>query len=127
MEVLHSLQGCPLSGKQWMKMIDKISIDDLGFSTNTHDGCIHKRSDLEGTIFILRQADDFPIETTDQAVAKGITRRIGERVKFQHEENLPITFLGLVEDHNGADIRQFNDSILVSAKGCDTWLGQGIS
>ena len=31
MEVLHSLQGHPLSGKQWMKMIDEMSIDDLGF------------------------------------------------------------------------------------------------
>ena len=37
MEVLHSLQGCPLGDEQWMKMIDEISIDDLGFSATTHD------------------------------------------------------------------------------------------
>ena len=37
MGVLHSLSGHPLSGKQWMKMTNETSIDDLGFSTTTHD------------------------------------------------------------------------------------------
>ena len=45
------------------------------------------------------------------------TGRIGEQVKFQHEENPPITFLGLAEDHNGTDTQQFNDSVPMSFEG----------
>ena len=117
MEVLHSLQGHPLSGKQWMKMIDKIPINDISFSTTAHDRCIHKRTDSEGTILILRQVDDFLIGTTDKSIAERITKRVGEQVKFQHEENLPTTFLGLAEDCDGADVKQFNESVLMSSKG----------
>ena len=61
MEVLHSLKGHPSSGKQWMKMVEKMLIDDLGFSATTHDQCAHKRTDSDGTILILRQVDDFLI------------------------------------------------------------------
>ena len=88
------------------------------FNTTTHDGTICKRNDSEGTILVLRQADDFPIDTTDQAIAERITKQIGGRVKFQHEENLLMIFLGLVGNHSGADIRQFNKSILMSSKKC---------
>ena len=44
MEVLHSFQEHRLSGKQWMKMIDNVLIDDLGFSATTHDQCICKKN-----------------------------------------------------------------------------------
>ena len=117
MKVSHSLQRHPLSGKLWMGMIDKILIDDLGFSTTAHDQCIHKRTDPEGTILILRQVDDFLIGTTDESIAERITKRIGKRVKFQHEENLPMTFLGLAEDCNGVNVEQFNNLIPMSSKG----------
>ena len=99
-------------------MVDKISINDLGFLTTTHDGCICKRTTSEGTISIPRQVDDCLIGTTDKSIVERITKRIGKRVWFQHEENPPITFLGLAEDHNGVDIRQFNDSVPMSSKGC---------
>ena len=49
MEVSLSLQGHPLSGKQWMKMMDKIPIDDQGFSTTMLNRCVHKRTHSEGT------------------------------------------------------------------------------
>ena len=75
---------------------------------------------------IPRQVEDFLIGTTDESIAKTITKRTGKRVKFQHKENLPITStkvqgwasetricfdvaLGLVEDHCGADAKEFND------------------
>ena len=122
MKVSHSLQRHPLSGKLWMGMIDKILIDDLGFSTTTHDLCIHKRTDSEGTILIPREVDDFLIGTTDKFIAERITERIGKQVKFQYEENPPTTFLGLAEDHDGADVRQFNDSIPMQSKGCAKWM-----
>ena len=117
MAVLHSLQGHPPSGKQWMEMMDEISIDDPGFSTIAQDRCVCKRTNSEGTILILRQVlDDFSVGTTDQTVAQRITKWIGERVKFQHKENPPITFLGFVDDCNGVDIKQFNDSVSMTPK-----------
>ena len=75
MEVPHSLQGHPLSGKQQMEVTDKILINDLGFSMTTHDGCTCKRTDWEGTISILQQVDDFPIGTTNQATAESHNMR----------------------------------------------------
>ena len=41
--VKHVLQGHPKSGKMWMKMIDNILINQLGFRTTTHDCCIYIR------------------------------------------------------------------------------------
>ena len=81
-----------------------------------------KRTDSNGPVSILQQVDDFLIGTMDKSIAERITERIGERVEFQHEENLPIIFLGHAEDLNGVDIRQFNDSILMSSKGHIEWM-----
>ena len=111
MEVLHSLHGHLLSGEQWMKMIDEILINDPGFSATTHDQCIHKRTDSCQTVSILRQVDDFLAGTSDKSIAERIAGKIGKQVKFHHEENPPNTFLGLVEDCNGVDVK------LMSAKG----------
>ena len=86
MEVLQSHQGHVLSGEQWMKTIDKILDDDLGFSTTTHDGCICKRTNSEGFILISRQVDDFLIRTTDKSITERIAKQISERVKLQHEK-----------------------------------------
>ena len=117
MEVLHSSQGHPLSGEQWMQMIDDILVNKLGFTTTTHDRCIYKQITKSGeTIFLLRQVDDILIATNNQAIAESITKRTGEHVKFKHEQELPITFMGIVEDYNGCDVSQFKDSILLSSK-----------
>ena len=35
--ILHSLQGHPASGRNWMKLMDDVSINTLGFTTTTHD------------------------------------------------------------------------------------------
>ena len=79
MEVLHSLQEHPSSGKQWMKMIDKILIDDLGFSTTTHDQCVCKRTDSEGTVTIPRQDDDFSLEPqTIPLLKESLSRSVNE-------------------------------------------------
>ena len=116
MEVLHSPLGHPPSDcEQWMKMIDKISIDDPGFSRIPHNQCICRRTDSEGTVLILRQVDDFPIGTKDKETAKRSANQIGERVKFKHEKDMPITFMGLVDDCNGAEIEQCNDLTLMSS------------
>ena len=35
--IVHSLQGSPTSGRNWMHLVDSILIKDLGFTTTTHD------------------------------------------------------------------------------------------
>ena len=100
-----------------MKPTDEISIDDLGFQTTTHERCVCKTTDSEGTILILRQVDDFPVGTTKKSIAKRRTKQFGKRVKFQLEENPPITFLGLAEDCNGVDVKKISNSILMSSGG----------
>ena len=62
-----------------------------------------QKKDSKGMILIPWQVDDFPIGTTDESIAGRITERICEQVKFQHEENPPIAFLGLAEDHDGVE------------------------
>ena len=76
--------------------------------------CVNTRINAEGTILVLRKVDDIPIYNTDQAAAERLTKRIGEKVKFEHEEELPIKYLCLAEDYNGVDINQCDDSILMS-------------
>ena len=117
MDVLHSLQGHPLGGKQWMKMIDNIPLDKLGFTTATHDRCTHKKVAKQGeTVFSSRQVDDILTAAKNQTTAESITKRTGEHVGFKHEKELPIAFEGTVADHNGCDVSQFKDSILLSSK-----------
>jgi hypothetical protein len=41
--IQHSLQGHPESGKMWMRMIDRILNEDLGFTITTHDRCIYTK------------------------------------------------------------------------------------
>ena len=37
-------------------------------------------------------------------------------MKFEHEDLLPITFMGLVCNYNGVDIEQYLDAISISAE-----------
>ena len=41
--IYHALQEHPESGKIWMKFIDNIIINQLGFHTATHDRCMYRR------------------------------------------------------------------------------------
>ena len=80
--LLHSLQGHPESGKMWMKLIDRILIIDLGFSTTTKDCCIYKKKIEEHIILLLRQVDDFCCSCTDEQDAKNIYNLIGTKIQF---------------------------------------------
>ena len=57
--VHYTLQGHPESGKMWMKMINQIIIDELGFQTTKHDRCIYMRVRDGETQLMLRQVYDF--------------------------------------------------------------------
>ena len=41
--VQHLLQGHPESGKMWMKLIDKVLLDQLGCISIIHDRCIYRK------------------------------------------------------------------------------------
>ena len=96
-----------------MKLIDKVLIKDMGFTSTTHDRCVY-RIDWEGKmVLVLRQVDDFMIACTKEKIASDITNIIGTKVRFKSEEKrgeIPIQFLGLVDDYNGVDINQTDSS-----------------
>ena len=54
--VYHALQGHPESGKMWIKLINNIIINELGFHTTTHDrvaGILHTQKSMVGRISCL--------------------------------------------------------------------------
>ena len=52
--VHHSLQGRPESGKMWMRLIDRILIKEMDFTSTTHDRCIYKRDNIfNETVLII--------------------------------------------------------------------------
>ena len=67
--VHHALQGHPESGKMWMKMIDDILINQLGFRTTTHDYCIYIRERDGQVQLLLRQIDNFCTGMTSEKAA----------------------------------------------------------
>ena len=67
-------------------------------------------------ILLIWQVDDICLACLNEQLAKDITNQIGERVKFEHEDSLPIIFMGLVRDYNGVDIEQYSNAISISAE-----------
>lgn len=68
---------------------------------------------------MMRQVDDFMITCTDENMAKNIRNIIGTKIRFETEKNrgeVPIEFLGMVDDYNGVDINQTDQLVEMSAK-----------
>ena len=91
----------------------------MRFTSTTHKRCVY-RIDWEGKmVLVLRQVDNFMIACTKEKIASDITNIIGTKVRFKSKEKrgeLPIQFLGLVDDYNGVDINQTDSYIKMSAK-----------
>ena len=107
--VNHALQGHPESGKMWMKMINEILINQLGFRTTTHDRCIYIREKDGQVQLILRQIDDFCAAMTSEKASRNLFNDIGIKIQFPKEKEdgtIPFEFLGIVTDYNGVDIIQ---------------------
>ena len=98
--IQNCLQGHPSSGHLYMKLIDKI-LGELGFTSTVHDRCIY-RAEIDGKLVLaMRQVDDFLLACEDEQLAKTITTQIGVKIRFKSEEeenDIPITFMGLVDD-----------------------------
>ena len=117
--VHHALQGHPESGKMWMKMIDKILINQLGFRTTTHDRCIYIRERDGQVQLLLRQIDDFCTGMTSEKAARDLFNNIDVKIQFLSEKEdgkIPFEFLGVVTDYNSVDIIQTPDYIKMSCK-----------
>ena len=123
--VKHALQGYPESGKMWMKMIDDILIKELGFRTTTHDRCIYLQK-RDGEIqLLLRQVDDFMLETISEKAARDLFKDIGVKIQFLSEKEANIIlfkFLEVVKDYNGVDVKQTLDYIEMLCKSYLLWL-----
>ena len=115
----HALQGHPESGKIWMKMIDNILINQLGFRITTHDRFIYIRERDGQVQLLLRQIDILCTRMTSKKVARDLFNDIGVKIQFPSEKEdnkIPFEFLGVVTDYNGMDIIQTLDYIKVSCK-----------
>ena len=79
--VQHCLQGHPESGKQWMRFIDNILINEIGFKTTTHDRCIYRKVMADGEpVYCLRQVDDFMLSCNREKTARDIFDTIGRKM-----------------------------------------------
>jgi hypothetical protein len=68
----------------WMRMIDRIPIEEVGFTTTTHDRCIYTKQ-IDGKTIILWQVDDFMLGCTDESIARNIYNIIGTKIRFKTE------------------------------------------
>ena len=118
--VQHCLQGHPESGKQWMRFIDNILINEMGFRTTTHDRCIYRKLMADGEpVYCLRQVDDFMLSCNREKTARDIFDTIGRKMQFDTEREqgiVPMEFLGIVNDYNGVEIKQTPYYIEMSCK-----------
>ena len=113
--VLHALQGHPESGRLWEQHISKIlESPEFKFKSTTHDKAIY-RGEFNGVpILLLRQVDDFALATPSEDIAKAIYARIGKALQLPKESNPPFSYLGLLDDFNGVDVRQYSDRTVLS-------------
>ena len=118
--VLHALQGHPESGRLWEVHINKIlQSPEFGFKCTTHDRSIYSATIDNEHVLLLRQVDDFALACSNEALAKRIYSQLGERLRLPTETTAPFKYLGLLEDFNGINVRQCDDSIAIS---CQTYI-----
>ena len=101
-----------------MNHIDKI-LPNTGFIKAKHDHSIYKMEHSEGTIYLLRQVDDFVLACRYESTSINLYNQIGLALQRPVEKDknfIPFTKLGLVNDFNGIDIHQCKDYIEISSE-----------
>jgi hypothetical protein len=111
--VRRALQGHPESGRLWETHINKILVN-MGFITTTHDKTIYKTTYNGETVYMLRQVDDFALACKQEETAKAIYKHIGQKLRLPKEDKDPFSYLGLIHDFNGIDVKQTTDYIQIS-------------
>jgi hypothetical protein len=118
LKVNKALQGHPEAPRLWHKHIDKILIQELGFTATTHETCLyHKKIDGD-IILLLRQVDDFSIASTNPAHCEKVRQDIESRMQN------PLNDLGVIKRFNGIDILQTRDFVKIS---CETYIDKIVS
>ena len=77
------------------------------------------RERKRGQPVLLRQVDDFALATPNEELAKLIYDRIGQQLQLPSEEAVPFKYLGLLEDFNGLNVKQYRDCNVVS---CESYI-----
>ena len=113
--VQHALQGHPESGMLWERHISGV-LSDLGFKHTTHDRSIYSADWNGAKILLLRQVDDFALASPHEDIAKDVCNRIGRALQLPSEKEPPFSCLGLLDDFNGLDVHQHNNSIEISCQ-----------
>ena len=112
-------KGFPRMKKMWMKLIDDIIINQLGFHTTTHNRCIYRRVQDRETQLLLRQFDGFLLGYKNKQSTQNLFNIIGIKIQFPSKVEqgiIPFEFLSIVTDYNGVDITQTPDYIEISCK-----------
>ena len=78
--VYHALQGHPENSKMWMKLIDDIIINQLGFHTTTHDRCIYRWVQDQETQLLLWQVGDCLLGCENELMARNLFNNIGKKI-----------------------------------------------
>ena len=78
--VNHALQGHSESRKMWMKMIDNILINQLGFRTTTHDRFIYIMERDGQVRLLLRQINDFCSGMTSEKATRDLFNDIDVKI-----------------------------------------------
>lgn len=107
LSVFHALQGHSESGKMWMKLIDNIIINQLGFHTTKYDRCIYRRVWDGETQLLLCQVNDFLLGCENEQLEINLFNKIGKTIQFPTKVEqgiIPFEFIGIVKDYNGVDI-----------------------
>lgn len=113
--VQHALQGHPESGRLWESHIsDILQSSTFGFTPTTHDRSIYRGTFKDIPIFLLRQVDDFALAAPSEDIAKAVYDAIGQALQLPTETSAPFTHLGLIDDFNGVDVRQYADRTVLS-------------
>ena len=102
-----------------MRFIDNIIINEMGFTTTTHDRFIYRKVIDGEPIFMLRQVDNFMFACKKEQTAKNIFNDIGRRISFNTENSqciIPFEYLCIVEDYNGVEIKQTTHYIEMSCE-----------
>ena len=116
--VQHALQGHPESGKLWERTINKVlRCPRLNFQTTVHDRTVYWTTFRGVKVYLLRQVDDFALASPSEDIAKEIFQIIGEELKFAKEDEIPLEYLGLLDDFNGVKIQQSAENVVLSAEG----------
>ena len=103
-----------------MRFVDNIIINEMGFTTTTHDLCFYHKVIDDETIFMLRQVDDLMLACKKEQTAENFFNDIGRRISFDTKKAqviIPFEYLGVENDYNGVEIKQTTNYIEMS---CET-------